>query len=436
MPMCWMTISLDDLCCTFQPGTQATGLDEVVKSIADDEAATLFLPTDIAFTFFMPEANTTVEEFLMIDDGDYALDVISYHLVSGIAIDNLTEAAMGNGTMVEAANGEMIYITNGIGEMAILVDKLGRNTDAFGTMEKYNVGSICVYASPRVLLPTEATNLAELFDALPGSYGYIHGCMDLLASQDGSMGEMYTDLLYSNSSNVTVLAALNEAWSRYAIRMNISLSMLLDNVTSCEAIVEASIVPSMAYHTTMLEIGMELDLMYEGATWTIQLLEGRTYTYIYMEGSDAFGVRNPFFLDMDLKGGAALVQGLDMLTPPFNLGFGDYYNAEYYTDNFSQDYERNQYPLLAKDLCRSGLRAAAGAQLMPRVCVTTAVRAVAAVAPLGQRRNTAPSSPCLAAPTPTLYCLTAVCPFFFYPCPRMVIRADALPNVNAYGRAS
>lgn len=83
-------------------------MDAVIKNMTDDEAATLFLPTDIAFTFFVEEAGMTVEEIIAKDGGEFLTDVLAYHVMAGVAITNITEVSADNGTMFEAANGEMV----------------------------------------------------------------------------------------------------------------------------------------------------------------------------------------------------------------------------------------------------------------------------------------------------------------------------------------
>jgi hypothetical protein len=62
-----------------------------------------------------------------------------------------------------------------------------------------------------------------------------------------------------------------------------------------------------------------------------------THTQIYFEGSEEFGVRTPFAIEFDLKAGSSVVHGVDLLTPPNNVGLGAYYSGEYYGDDGDEE---------------------------------------------------------------------------------------------------
>ncbi|KAG1670282.1 hypothetical protein FOA52_003632 [Chlamydomonas sp. UWO 241] len=299
------------------------GLDEVIKRIPDDQPATLLLPTDIAFAFFMPEVGDVsgLMNISGLDAADFYTDLLGYHVISDMAI-NLTEAAAGEGLTVEASNGETMAIVNGSGGHATVIDQLGRITDIYEGLNVTQIGEAFVYSMPRVLIPYRAATIKDMFYALPGSFSYMAACMELIES----------DLLTNATAEVTVLAPFNEAWERYAERYNVSLPALTENVTACADIVAGALIPSAAMTAAGLEVGQVLMTAYEEADWTVRMTATKQYTYIYFEGSEEFGVRTPFAIEVDLKAGRSVVHGVDLLTPPNNIGYGNYYADEYYAD--------------------------------------------------------------------------------------------------------
>jgi hypothetical protein len=161
-----------------------------------------------------------------LDADDFYTDLLSYHIISDMAI-NLTEAASGDGLTVEASNGETLTIVNGTGGRATVVDQLGRITEVYDKINVTHVGEATVYSMPRVLVPYPAATLKDLFSALPGSFSHMGECMELIESP----------LLTDDMANVTVLAPINEAWVRYADRYNVSMADLTQNATACADIV-------------------------------------------------------------------------------------------------------------------------------------------------------------------------------------------------------
>eukprot|EP00955_Chlamydomonas_euryale_P110912 366028-Chlamydomonas_euryale.AAC.29 len=271
------------------------------------------VPTNDAFDLYFASTETDMEALKTKDNGTFVVDLLSYHIHGKFrTVASLSERK--GASFMNMINDLRVFVSKDPGSHMSISDLLGRQASVMSEME---AASNMVMKLDAVLIPVEATNMAELFTMLPGHYSFLMQAM--------SMFQWSSQLMYSNESSVTMLAPFNDAFVYYALHMELELYTLLANSTVVEGILKAHLHPSSVVTTTDLyEAGSQTMYETDYPDAGFYASYSANNKLMMLMGSGAIQNRWPFVIEGDLVCANSIVHGVDMLLVPEEF-FGSYY---------------------------------------------------------------------------------------------------------------